>query len=352
MADPQPHELIVRVVAAGVCGTDIHVQHGAIPFPLPGVVGHEGAGVVESVGSAVTSVAPGDKVLMTFTSCGACRNCLTAHPAYCERFLTLNLLGGRRADGSATLRRGDQELNGHFFAQSSFATHVLADERGVIRVPHDADLEMLAPLGCGIQTGAGAVFNVLRPAPGTSMVIFGAGAVGLAAVMAAALSPVADIIAVDLVAARLELAEELGATCTVDSSVQDIAEVVKRVTDGRGADYAIDATGVASVVETAASILTPLGTVVSIGAPAPGTTVAMDVNFMLNGRRYVGVTVGDSMPQVFLPALVELVRTGRMPLHKLMRTYDFTAINDAAQAMASGQVVKPVLTFAEPRDAS
>ena len=108
LANPQPHEIIVRVVAAGVCGTDIHVQHGGIPFPLPGVVGHEGAGIVEQVGTSVTSVVPGDKVLMTFTSCGACRNCLTAHPAYCEQFLSLNLLGGRRSDGSATLRRGER----------------------------------------------------------------------------------------------------------------------------------------------------------------------------------------------------------------------------------------------------
>lgn len=345
LADPQPHEVVVRVVAAGVCGTDIHVQHGGIPFPLPGVVGHEGAGIVEHVGTSVTSVVPGDKVLMTFTSCGACRNCLTAHPAYCEQFLSLNLLGGRRSDGSATLSRGDEELNAHFFAQSSFATYVLADERGVTRVPQDADLEVLAPLGCGIQTGAGAVFNVLQPSPGTTIVIFGAGAVGLAAVMAAALSPVANIIVVDLVTARLDLAREVGATRTVNSDVEDITDVVHRVTEGRGADYAIDATGVARVVEIAASTLTPLGTVVSIGAPAPGTTVSMDVNFMLNGRRYVGVTEGDSIPQVFLPALVELVRQGRMPLEKLIRRYPFDRINEATTAIASGQVVKPVLTF-------
>jgi aryl-alcohol dehydrogenase len=287
----------------------------------------------------------GDKVLMTFTSCGVCRNCLTAHPAYCERFLSLNLLGGRRSDGSVTIHRGEEELNAHFFAQSSFATYVLADERGVTRVPPDADLELLAPLGCGIQTGAGAVFNVLRPAPGTTLVIFGAGAVGLAAVMAATLSPVANIIVADLVDARLHLARDLGATRTVNSNDEDVADVVRRVTEGRGADYAIDATGVAKVVEVAASILTPLGTVVSIGAPAAGTAVCMDVNYMLNGRRYVGITEGDSVPQVFLPALVDLVRQGRMPIEKLIRKYPFDQINEAATAIASGEVVKPVLTF-------
>lgn len=345
--DPRPEEIVIRVVAAGVCGTDIHVQHGGIPFPLPGVVGHEGAGIVETVGSSVTSVAPGDKVLMTFTSCGHCRNCLTAHPAYCESFLPLNLLGGRRSDGSTTIHRDGEELNAHFFAQSSFATYVLADERGVTRVPDDADLELLAPLGCGIQTGAGAVFNTLKPEPGTTMVIFGAGAVGLSAAMAAALSPVAHIVVVDIVQSRLELALELGATHTVDSRSESVTEVVKEITAGRGADYAIDATGVRAVIQSAIDILTPLGTVVSIGAPPPGTTAEVDVNFILNGRRYVGVTEGDSIPQVFLPALVELVQSGRMPLQKLVRGFEFSQINEAAAAITSGEVVKPVLRFSD-----
>ncbi|MGV2984316.1 NAD(P)-dependent alcohol dehydrogenase [Microbacterium sp. AGC85] len=343
--DPQPHEVLVRVAAAGVCGTDIHVQHGGIPFPLPGVVGHEGAGIVEAVGSAVTSVRPGDKVLMTFSSCGTCRSCLSAHPAYCDSFLSMNLLGGRRTDGSTTLRRGEDELNAHFFAQSSFATYALADERGVSKVPDDADLELLAPLGCGVQTGAGAVFNVLRPEPGTTLVIYGAGAVGLSAVMAAALSPVAEIVVVDIVPSRLALASELGATLVIDSSREDVADIIGRLTEGRGADAAIDATGVVSVLESAARVVAASGVIISIGAPAPGTTVALDVNHMLNGRRYVGVTEGDSNPQVFLPALVALVQQGRMPLHRLIRTFEFSEINEAAASIRSGETVKPVLRF-------
>jgi len=343
--DPRPDEVVVRMVASGVCGTDVHVQHGGIPFPLPGVVGHEGAGIVERVGSAVTSVAPGDQVLLTFTSCGGCRNCLLGHPAYCEEFLGLNLLGGRRADGSTTLTRGSEELNAHFFAQSSFSTHVLADERGVTKVAADADLELLAPLGCGVQTGAGAVLNILKPEPGTTLVVFGAGAVGLSAAMAARLTAATSIVVVDPVASRRELALEVGATHVIDPGTEDVAETVAKLTGGRGADYAVDAAGVTAVIELAAAVLAPHGTVASIGAPPPGATAAFDVNHWLNGRRFVGVTEGDSVPQVFLPALVDLVQQGRIPLHRLVEHYAFDQINDAAAAIRDGSVVKPVLRF-------
>lgn len=343
--DLQPHEVLVRVVAAGVCGTDMHVQGGGIPFPLPGVVGHEGAGVVEAIGSAITTVEPGDQVLMSFTSCGTCRNCRTAHPALCDEFLSLNLLGGRRADGSCTVSRNGEGLNAHFFAQSSFAHRAIADERGLTKVPKSADLTQLAPLGCGIQTGAGAVFNVIRPMPGDTVVIFGAGAVGLAAAMAAALSPATQIVVVDLVDARLKIAREIGATRVVNSAIEDVADVVTELTGGRGADAVIDATGVIGVLEGGPGLVAPGGVIASIGAPPPGVTVALDVNYMLNGRRYIGITEGDAVSQVLLPALVELMEQGRFPVEKLIRHYDFTNINEAAKDLTSGAVVKPVLLF-------
>lgn len=343
--EPRPGEVLVRMVASGVCGTDVGVQHGHIPFPLPGVVGHEGAGIVEVVGSAVTSVTPGDKVLLSFTSCGSCRNCRTAHPAYCEKFLPLNLLGGRRDDGSTTIHENGAELNAHFFAQSSFSTLVLADERGVTRVGDDADLELLAPLGCGVQTGAGTVLNILRPEPGTSLVVLGAGAVGLSAVMAAALTGVAQIVVVDIVPSRLELALEVGATHVFNSKEVDLAAALDELSGGRGIDYVIDATGVSALIETAIAALTPRGVIASIGAPAPGTTVALDINFMLNGRQYIGVTEGDSNPQVFLPALVDLIQQGRFPLHKLVRYFDFAEINQAVAGIRDGSIIKPILRF-------
>ncbi len=343
--DPRPDEVLVRVVAAGVYGTDLGVQAGHIPFPLPGVLGHEGAGIVEAVGSAVTAVTPGDKVLLTFTSCGHCTNCLAGHPAYCETFLTRNLFGGARADGSATVHGAEGDLHAHFFAQSSFATHALAEERSVTVVSPDADLTVLAPLGCGVQTGAGAVFNVLQPTPGSSVLVLGAGAVGLSAVMAAALTGAHRIIVADLVGSRLELAREVGATHVVNSGQADLEDTLQEITGGRGVEYAAETTGSARVLEAGIRSLAPMGTIGVIGAPSPGTTAAFDINVLLDGRRIVGITEGDSTPQLVLPALVELVMQGRFPLDKLIRRYPFEQINDAAAAAASGDVLKPVLTL-------
>ncbi|MBM7244428.1 NAD(P)-dependent alcohol dehydrogenase [Rhodococcus fascians] len=345
--EPRADEVLVKIVAAGMCGTDLGVAGGHIPFRLPGVLGHEGAGIVERVGDNVTSVARGDKVLLSFTSCGVCRNCRFAHPAYCDEFLPRNLLGGRRPDGSTPIRSQTGELNAHFFAQSSFSTLAIADERGVTKVDDDADLALLAPLGCGIQTGAGAVLNILKPTPGTSIVVFGAGAVGMAAIMAAALSGATMIVAVDVVKSRLELAMSVGGTHIVDPADEDTAQRISTLTDGRGVDYAIDATGNSEVLATAIRSLAPLGTVAVIGAPSAGTTVDVDVNFILNGRTIVAVTEGDSVPQEFLPALAKLVAEGRFPLERLIRRYPFENINEAARGIRDGSVLKPVLMFGD-----
>lgn len=233
LAEPGPHEVLVRVVATGLCHTDLGAASGGLPFPLPGVLGHEGAGVVEEVGSAVTGVVPGDHVVLSFTSCGDCRNCRGGHPAYCATWLPLNLIGGRRADGSSTISRDGEPLGGHFFGQSSFAERALVDERSLVKVDPDVPLESIAPLGCGVQTGVGAVWNVLKPRLGDTIVVLGAGAVGLSAVMAAALTPATRIIAVDRVAERLSLAEELGATHTVNAGAADLGETLAVLTDGR-----------------------------------------------------------------------------------------------------------------------
>jgi aryl-alcohol dehydrogenase len=345
LAQPRPDEALVRIVAAGMCHTDLGVAAGALPFPLPGVLGHEGAGVVEAVGSAVTRVTPGDQVLLSFTSCGRCSGCRGGHPAYCEMWLPLNLLGGARADGSATISRDEQTLGGHFFGQSSFARHALVDERSLVKVPADAPLEALAPLGCGVQTGAGAIWNVLNPAPGASIVVTGAGAVGLSAVMAAALTPATRVIAVDRVPARLELAAELGATHTVDTSTADLAEAVAELTGGAGADGVVETTGNTGVAAVAIGALAARGTAVLVGAPAFGSTVPLDVNFMLPGRNVVGLTLGDSETETLIPVLADLVISGRMPVQKLIRHYRFEEIQRAVGDVASGETIKPVLRF-------
>jgi aryl-alcohol dehydrogenase len=345
LAEPRPDEVVVRIVAAGLCHTDLGAAAGALPFPLPGVLGHEGAGVVEAVGSAVTRVAPGDRVLLSFTSCGRCRGCRGGHPAYCDTWLPLNLLGGVRADGSPTITRNGETLGGHFFGQSSFARHALADERSLVKVPADAPLELLAPLGCGVQTGAGAIWNVLNPAPGASIVVTGAGAVGLSAVMAAALTPATRIIAVDRVPARLELAAAVGATHTVDTGDADLADAIAELTGGAGADGVVETTGSTGVAAVAIGALAVRGTAVLVGAPAFGSTVPLDVNFMLPGRNVVGLTLGDSETQTLIPVLADLVASGRMPVGKLISHYKFEEIQRAVGDVVSGETIKPVFRF-------
>lgn len=343
--EPGPHEAVVRMVATGLCHTDLGVASGGLPFPLPGVLGHEGAGVVEAVGPSVTGVAPGDHVVLSFTSCGDCRNCRGGHPAYCATWLPLNLIGGRRADGTSTISRDGEALGGHFFGQSSFAERALVDERSLVKVDPEVPLASIAPLGCGVQTGVGAVWNVLKPVTGSTVVVLGAGAVGLSAVMAAALTPATTIVAVDRVAERLALAEELGATHTVDAAEADLGEALAGITGGQGADGVVETTGNVNVLRQGVDALAARGTLVVVGAPPFGTEVALDVNGLLGGKQIVGLTLGDAETQVFIPALVRLVKEGRLPLHRLVSTYPFADIDQAVRDMGAGKAIKPVLTF-------
>jgi aryl-alcohol dehydrogenase len=343
--DPRSNEVLVQMVATGICHTDLSVRSGVIPFPLPAVLGHEGAGIVMEVGSAVQGVRPGDHVLASFTSCGGCVNCLSGAPSNCDTFFPMNLLGGQRADGSYTIHQNGSPLNAHFFGQSSLAKHALIDERSLVKVDESAPLRLLAPLGCGIQTGAGTVLNVLRPRPGSTLVVFGAGAVGLSAVMAAALTGAAHIVAVDVVPSRLELARELGATETIDAGSADVAEAIRELTGGRGADYTIESSGNLKAGNQAVHLLAPRGTCVILGAPPAGSTIPVDVNYTHLGRKIMGVAEGDAVPQVFLPALVRLHEMGKLPLERLVRYYPFADVEKAAQDAHSGAVIKPVVVF-------
>lgn len=343
--EPRADEVLVRMVATGLCHTDLSVRAGYIPFPLPGVMGHEGAGIVEAVGSGVKRVAPGDHVLATFTSCGECAHCEGGDPAYCYTFIPSNLVGGTRADGSYTMHQGDTPINAHFFGQSTLAHHALIDERSLVKVDPEAPLDTLAPLGCGIQTGVGAVLNVLKPEPGSTVVVFGVGGVGLAAIMGAALTGAAKIVAVDVVASRLELARELGATHTIDAAASDPVEAVMAVNSGHGVQYTIECTGIIDVASQAVQVLAPLGTCALIGAPPAGSTLPINVQFMLDGRRLVGITEGSSRPESFIPTLVDLYQQGRLPLDRLIRRYPFADIERAAADASSGATIKPVLVF-------
>jgi aryl-alcohol dehydrogenase len=343
--EPRADEVLVRMTAAGLCHTDLGVASGGLPFPLPGVLGHEGAGVVERVGSAVTSVVPGDHVLLSFTSCGSCGNCRGGHPAYCATWLPDNLIGGARRDGSSTISRSGEPIGSHFFGQSSFARHAVADERSVVKVDSRSPLETLAPLGCGVQTGVGAVWNVLKPGPGSTVVVAGAGAVGLSAVMAAALTPAQRIVAVDVKPHRLDLARKLGATHVVDASQEDYAERIAEITGGAGCDGVIETTGNVTVLRQAVDSLAARGTAVVVGAPPFGTEVGLEVNGLLGGKHIVGITLGDSETQTFIPLLASMVTDGRLPVSELITTYDFADIQQAVEDVRSGATIKPVLTF-------
>ena len=343
LEEPRIDEVLVRVRGAGVCHTDLICRDQWYPVPLPAVLGHEGSGVVERVGEGVTNVGPGDHVVLSFNHCGYCVNCLAGRPAYCLTFFERNF-GGSRPDGSSALSANGEAVHSHFFGQSSFATHALAAENSVVKVPEDAPLELLGPLGCGVQTGAGAVLNALRPEPGSSFAVFGTGAVGLSAVMAAVVSGCTTIIGIDVNPIRLELCErELGSTHTVNSAEQDAGEEIGKITGG-GVAYSLDTTGVPEVFRQAVESLAPLGTCGVVGAPPIGTEAALDMNdIMIPGKTVRGIVEGDAVPDIFIPLLIDLYAKGRFPFDRLVKFYDLDQINEAAGGAEEGNTLKPVL---------
>jgi aryl-alcohol dehydrogenase len=340
--DPRDGEVLVRLAATGICHTDGLARHGDLPFPLPGVLGHEGAGTVVAVGPGVTGFAEGDGVVIGWPSCGGCRNCAAGQPRYCLH-LGEQLAGGGRPGGGPALRRADgSTVSSHFFGQSSFATHSLTTAAALVRVPDDLPLELMGPLACGISTGAGAVFNTARPEPGSSLVVFGAGTVGLSAIMAARNSAAARIVAVDRHASRLKLAAELGATDVVDATESDPVAAISEICGGP-ADYALECTGVISVVRQAADCVGMLGTCILIGGAPAGAEFSLDHISTLWGKRVVGVLGGSGRSDVLIPALMGLYRQGRFPFDRLVEYFDFADLARAIDASETGAVVKPVL---------
>lgn len=343
--DVRPNEVRVRLVATGVCHTDAIIRDQVYPTPLPAVLGHEGAGIVESVGSAVTSVQPGDHVVLSANSCGTCKQCLRGDLAYCEDLFRRNF-GGSRPDGTTSLHDGDEAVASMFFGQSSFSSYANVAERSVVKVDPDVDLTLLGPLGCGIQTGAGAVLNELRPAPGSSFAVFGTGAVGAAALMGAVVAGCTTIIAIDIINERLELALALGATHTINSRSEDVAERIKAITGGEGVNFALDTTGIPAVLRAAAEGLAIRGTVALVGAAKPGTDVAFEIGASLTkGWTFKTIIEGSSVPQIFIPALVRLWKQGKFPFDRLTKLYDFKDINSAFADSENGMTIKPIVVF-------
>jgi len=328
---PRDDEALVRIIAAGICHTDIDLCDGWGGTD-PIVLGHEGAGIVEQVGKKVNGVQRGDHVVLSFQSCGRCHPCLSGRPADCQRFYEVNF-GFQRPDGSNALNRSG--VRGHFFGQSSFATHVLATERNLVRVAKDLPLQVLAPLGCGMQTGAGAVLNSLKVPPGASVAVFGTGAVGMAAIMASRIVGADPIIGVDIIPMRLALALELGATDAIDSRRDDVASRISGITGG-GVDYVLETTGDPGLLELAQNVLNPEGTVaIFSGARGPVS--------LTEARKILGIIEGDAVPQQFIPRMIELYQAGQFPFDRLLKFYDFRDINYAIADAKRGDTIKPVL---------
>lgn len=345
LEEPRDDEVRVRIVAAGICRTDLDVRDGYLPTPLPVVLGHEGAGIVDKIGMAVTHVQPGDHVVLSMGRCGTCTACVSRQPAFCEQHVALNF-GGSRNDGSVCLHDGQEPVHSHFFAQSSHATYTLAHKSSLVKVPKDVDLKLLGPLACGVMTGAGGMLNTLRPEPGSSVVIFGCGTVGLSALMASKIIGCDPRIVVDNKQSRLDLATELGATHTVLAAPGvDVLQAIRALTDGLGAHAAFESSGVKSVIRVALDSLRELGTLVMTGVLPQGETVEFDAWSLLRGRRVIGSVMGDTLPEVFIPQLVEYYRQGLLPLEKISRLYPLTDINQAIADGISGDVVKAIVVM-------
>lgn len=339
LAAPAADEVLVRIVGAGMCHTDVLPRADGTLSPPPIITGHEGAGVVEAVGSDVNGITVGDHVVLSFDSCGACEACLAGHPAHCETFLIRNLLG-RRMDLTTGVTDGNgEEVASRWFGQSSFATHALATARNVVVVDKGLPLEKLGPLGCGIQTGAGSTLVALDVQPGTSVVVFGAGAVGLAAVMGAVVAGATTIIAIDLHQHRLDLALELGATHVIDGGADDVVAQIHGLTGG-GAHHAVDTTGVPAVMTNALACMR-LGGVAGFVGIQVGDLV-LD-GLALVGKTAIGILEGNADPHTFIPRMIELWQAGRFPFDRLIEEFPLADINEAEQASLSGRVIKPVL---------
>jgi len=333
MEGPRDEEVLVRLIASGICHTDIsYVNEWYDASEGPLILGHEGAGIVEQVGNKVKGFRRGDHVVLSYQSCGTCGACRSGRPADCRELYDLNFGFRRPGGGNAYLRSG---VKGHFFGQSSFATHTLATVRNLVKVKKGLPLELLAPLGCGLQTGAGTVMNSLAVEKGRSIAVFGTGSVGLAAIMAARIVGAAPIIGIDILPKRLRLARKLGATHTIDSSREDVPSRIEDIT-GSGVDYSVEGTGNDEMFRLSMEMLNRKGTAALLtGGSGPGR--------LPGGRKALSIIQGDAVPQLFIPRLISLYQKGLFPFDRLVKFYDFGQINRAIADSMRGSTIKPVL---------
>ena len=346
LADPGPGEATVRLVASGVCHSDWNVVTGATPNPLPAVLGHEGAGVVEAVGEGVTEVAEGDHVILSWLpACGKCFYCLEGRGVLCEVAMA-DMFEGTLPGGTLALSRNGESLY-HYSYLSTFAERCVVPVTCCVPVRSDAPLAVAALVGCAVMTGFGAAVLRARVAPGSAAVVYGAGGVGLSAILGCRMAGARTIVAADPVAFKRETALELGATHAVDPANDDVAGLLRELTDGRGADYAFDAAGAPGVVAQAYDAVRRGGTVVAVGIPPVGATADLPGPSLPREEKIVtGSFYGSCRPRVDMPLVVDLYMEGRLDLDALVsRTYPLDEINEAFAAMNRGEVARAVIGF-------
>ncbi|KAH6889630.1 alcohol dehydrogenase [Thelonectria olida] len=342
-------EALIEIHATGVCHTDLACANGTLPASAPAILGHEGAGIVKEVGASIKDLSPGDKVLLSFAHCASCDPCESGHPAYCHSFVPLNF-GGKRTDGTSTIHieNGGKKTATHssFFGQSSFAQHTIAHRSSLVKVSNGTDLALFAPLGCGLQTGAGAILNTLNVQPGKTVAIFGVGSVGMSAVMAAKLRGAKEIIAVDLQQSRLDLAKKLGATKTILGSDPELVAKIQKMAPPNGVNYAVDCSGIPSVIESMVDCLGTMGKAATVGAPTPGKRAGIDIFAQLvNGRQYVGCCEGDAIPTKLIPYLMQEHAKGNYPIENIVTFYDIKDYEQAIKDTKDGKTLKAVLKW-------
>ncbi|WCT73770.1 NAD(P)-dependent alcohol dehydrogenase [Sphingomonas naphthae] len=345
LEEPRADEVRVRIVATGLCHTDLVVRDQVLPTPLPAVLGHEGAGIVEAVGADVTDLKVGDPVVLGFAACRECTPCRAGEPSYCAHFAALNF-GGCRDDGSVALADAAAPVSSHFFGQSSFATHALVAAKNVVKVPADAPLDILGPLGCGLMTGAGAILNTLAVQAGQSVLVSGGGPVGLAGVMAAASAAAGTIILVDPLESRRTLALELGATHAIDPMAGPLGDQVRAILP-EGVARILETSGNTGAIEQSVGVLGARGRLAMVGVPKTldATITIAALPLVSLGASICGVTEGDADPRSFIPHLIALHREGRFPFDRLITRYPLAEINSAIADQYAGVCVKAVLTM-------
>ena len=340
--NPQPDEVLIDIRASGICHTDMVMRDQHVPTPQPVILGHEGSGVVLKVGDNVSEFELGDHVGLSFATCGACPSCLDNEPSYCYEFFPRNFFG-TRADGTTSVICKDKKVHSHIFGQSSFSTKLLSHKSNVVKIDKTFPLEFAGPFGCGFQTGAGTVLNSLKVREGSSVMVLGAGTVGMCSMMAAKIAKAKKIIAVDIHDNRLELAKKIGATHTVNTKQAELESQTNQIAPEK-VDYIIDTTGYIPLVEQSLSLVAPRGEIALVAAYAPDAKVTFDVMpFMSAGIRIRGVIEGDTDIKTFIPELMDHFLEGRFPIDKIIKTYDFKDINQAVEDSESGLVIKAVV---------